>query len=88
MAKEHRNQISDARSGPDSKYPLRDWFNGNVWELVQSVDFPDVSLSGFCQHLRRLAATRGYKLSIRTVDRSKGTISVQRIGSSSMDVRT
>lgn len=53
------------RVNPNNKFPLDQWFNGEVWELEQGVDFEWRS-DTMQQFLRRAARQRGLRVETHT----------------------
>lgn len=68
MAKQVKpgDDIRTVRRGPDSKYDLDQWFNGEEWVLTKGEDF-DSQLDSMEEHLRKMAATRNLRVSVKRV---------------------
>lgn len=54
-------------AGRPTKYPWKDWLDGQIWELVPGEDF-HVSPSGFRSAMARQARLAGLKARTRLVD--------------------
>ncbi len=60
------DNLTTATPGPETKYDIASWFDGDTWYLIQGEDYT-ITTESFKEHLRKLGRRRNIRLSIASV---------------------